>query len=340
VRARQAGLALARQLGLTAATIIGLLAITFFIGRIIPTDPVLAAVGDRASAETYANVRHQMGLDRPLYVQFGAYVADVVTGQFGVSILSSRPVLEDIKRVFTATFELATISVLLAALIGIPLGVLAAARRGTLVDHIARLVNLFGHAMPVFWLAMMALLLFYGRLGWSPGPGRLDALEAALYVPRTGFLLLDPLLTGDWDLERDAMAHLLLPAAVLAFHGMAYITRMTRSLMIGQLSQEYVVTARAKGCPYWMVIRRHAFRNIRGPLLTVVALTYAGLLEGTVLTETVFSWPGLGRYLTNALFAADMNATLAATIVIGIVFIILNRLSDAAAYLFDPRARA
>ena len=143
---------------------------------------------------------------------------------------------------------------------------------------------------------------------------------------------------GVWSATRSRIS--CCPAAVLAFHGMAYITRMTRALMINQLSQEYVVTARAKGCPYWLVIRRHVFRNIRGPLLTVIALTYAGLLEGTVLTETVFSWPGLGRYLTNALFAADMNATLAATIVIGIVFIALNRLSDAAAYLFDPRARA
>jgi len=332
------GRTIAEQLGLTLLTIVGLLAITFLIGRIIPVDPALAAAGDRASAETLAAVRSQMGLDRPLYVQFGAYVAKVAGGDLGVSLLSSRPVIDDIRRVFTATFELATVSVLLAALIGIPLGVLAAVKRGTPIDHIARFGNLFGHAMPVFWLAMMALLLFYGRLGWVPGPGRLDALGSALYVPRTGFLLLDPLLDGDWAMERDALAHLLLPAGVLAFHGMAYITRMTRSFMLDQLSQEYVVTARAKGCPYWVVIRHHVFRNVRVPLATVIALTYAGLLEGTVLTETVFSWPGLGRYLTNALFAADMNATLGATIVIGTVFIVLNRLSDAAARWFDPRA--
>ena len=330
--------ALARQLALTLLTILGLLAITFLIGRIIPTDPVLAAVGDRASAETYTQVRHQMGLDRPLYLQFATYVAGVARGDFGISILSSRPVSDDLKRVFAATFELATTGVLFSVLIGVPLGMLAAMRRGSMIDHVARLVNLFGHAMPVFWLAMMALLVFYGRLGWSPGPGRLDAVGASLYEPHTGFLLIDPLLDDDWNTEYDAIAHLMLPAAVLAFHGMAYITRMTRSFMLDQLSQEYVVTARAKGCSRGRVIRHHVFRNIRVPLVTVIALTYAGLLEGTVLTETVFDWPGLGRYLTDALFAADMNAVLAASILIGLVFIVLNRLSDAAARLFDPRA--
>jgi peptide/nickel transport system permease protein len=322
-----------------AITILGLLAITFVIGRKVPIDPVLAVVGDRASASAYAAARIQLGLDRPLAVQFALYVRDMLHGNFGVSLLTSSPVLDDIKRVFPATLELATLSTLIGMLIGVPLGVVAAVRHNRWIDHVARFVGLVGSSVPVFWLGLMGLLLFYAKLHWVSGPGRLDPVYDGMVDTHTGSLLIDALIAGEWDVFFNALSHIALPAAILGYYSVAYLSRMTRSFMLDQLSQEYITTARAKGLAERRVIWRHAFGNIAVPLLTVIALTYSYLLEGSVLTEIVFAWPGIGSYLTGALLSADMNAVLGSTLVIGATFIALNLLTDTLYRVFDPRAR-
>lgn len=332
-------LALLRWIAMLAITFTGLLAITFFIGRKIPIDPVLAILGDRASATAYAAARLRLGLDKPLIDQFLIYARDVLHGNLGMSLLTANPVIDDIRRVFPATLELATLSTFIGVAIGVPLGVAAAVKHNRIVDHIARVIGLAGSSVPVFWLALMGLLLFYARLHWVSGPGRIDPLYDGMVDTRTGSLLIDSLIAAEWDVFRNAFSHIALPASVLAFYSIAYLSRMTRSFMLEQLSQEYVTTARAKGLPERRVIWRHAFGNIAVPLLTVIALAYSYLLEGSVLTEIVFAWPGIGSYLTGALLNADMNAVLGSTLVIGATFIALNLLTDALYRVFDPRAR-
>ncbi len=323
-----------------ALTYLGLLAVTFFIGRVIPVDPVLAIVGDRAPEHVVARVREELGLNKPLYEQFGIYIQKVAQGDFGTSVLTANPVLQDIARTFPATLELATLGILIGVAVGVPLGVWAAVRRGGLVDQVVRVMGLIGYSVPIFWLGLMALVLFYARLGWVSGPGRIDVVYQYTLQPVTGLLLVDAALGGEWDAFRNALSHLILPAALLGYFSLAYISRMTRSFMLNELSQEYVVAARAKGLSETRIIWRHALRNAMVPLVTVIALSYAGLLEGSVLTETVFAWPGLGLYLTNSLQNADMNAVLGATIVVGSVFIGLNLLSDLLYQWLDPRTRA
>lgn len=320
-------------------TLFGLLLATFLIARVVPIDPVLAVVGDRASAETYQRVRGELGLDQPLYVQFWRYLVLVVHGNFGRSVLTRNLVVDDIARFLPATIELATTATLIGVVLGIPLGVLAAARQGRWADHVIRIVGLVGYSVPVFWLGLIALLLFYAELGWAAGPGRLDIFYEDSITPVTGLILLDSALAGDWAVWRSALAHLVLPAGVLGYFSLAYISRMTRGFMLEQLGQEYIVTARAKGLSEHRVLWRHAFRNILVPLVTVVALSYASLLEGSVLTETVFAWPGIGAYITGSLLNIDMNAVLGGTLVVGTIFITLNLLADLLHRRLDPRTR-
>lgn len=329
----------ARLLVTVAVTFIGLLAVTFFIGRVVPIDPVLAAVGDRASADTYEKVREELGLNLPLWQQFGLYVWKALQGDFGTSVLTSNPVLADVKRVFPATLELATVATVFGVILGIPAGVLAAVRRGTWVDHLIRVVGLMGYSVPVFWLGLMGLLILYAKLDLVAGPGRIDLFYEGLVPAYTGVILLDSALAGEWDVFRNALSHIILPASILGYFSLAYISRMTRSFMLEQLRQEYITTARVKGLPERTVIWRHALGNAWVPLVTVIALSYGTLLEGSVLTEIVFSWPGLGFYITNSLLNADMNAVLGGTVVVGCVFIGLNLLSDLLYRKLDPRAR-
>ncbi|MEO8305211.1 MAG: ABC transporter permease, partial [Betaproteobacteria bacterium] len=282
-------------------TYFGLLAVTFFIGRVIPVDPVLAIVGDHASEQVIARVREEMGLNKPLWEQFYLYVSKVLQGDFGRSVLTSNPVMQDIRRAFPATLELATVGTIIGAGLGVPLGVWAAVRRGGFPDQAVRVLGLIGYSAPIFWLGLMALVVFYARLGWVAGPGRIDVVYEFTLSPVTGLLLVDTLLKGEWQAFGNALSHLILPATLLGYFSLAYISRMTRSFMLNELSQEYVVAARAKGLSETRIIWRHALRNAMVPLVTVIALSYAGLLEGSVLTETVFAWPGLGLYITNSL---------------------------------------
>jgi peptide/nickel transport system permease protein len=332
--------ALGSFLAVILLTYLGLLAVTFFIGRVIPIDPVLAVVGDRAPEHVYLRVREEMGLNKPLWQQFYIYLGNVVQGEFGTSVLTSNPVMLDIRRTFPATIELATLGILIGAGIGVPLGVWAAVRRGGLVDQLVRVMGLIGYSVPIFWLGLMGLVLFYAKLGWVGGPGRIDVSFEYNVTAVSGFLLLDAARAGEWETFRNALSHLVLPASLLGYFSLAYISRMTRSFMLNELSQEYVVAARAKGLSETRIIWRHALRNAMVPLVTVIALSYAGLLEGSVLTETVFAWPGLGLYITNSLQNADMNAVLGGTIVVGSIFVGLNLLSDLLYRLLDPRTHA
>ena len=334
---RRRAAAAARVVLGVAFTLFGLLLVTFVIGRVIPIDPVLAVVGDRASPETYEAARLAMGLDRSLAVQFAIYLQGILSGDLGTSVLTTRPVADDIARYFPATMELATVAILIGIGVGVPAGVLAASRRGRWPDHVVRVLSLLGYSTPTFWLGMIVLLVFYASLGWAAGPGRIDIFYEDIVTPVTGLLLLDAALGREWAILTNALSHLALPALVLGSFSVAYIARMTRSLMIEQLGQEYVLAARAKGLSEARVVWRHALANAAVPLVTVVALSYGALLEGSVLTETVFAWPGLGNYLTGSLLNADMNAVLGCTLVIGVVFLGLNLIADLIYTLLDPR---
>ncbi|KQQ78019.1 MAG: ABC transporter permease [Alphaproteobacteria bacterium] len=320
-------------------TMLGLLVITFVVGRMVPADPVIAAIGDQADQATYDRVYKEMGLDRSIYVQFANYLGNAVQLDFGQSNITKQPVVNDLARVFPATLELATLATLIGAGLGVPLGVIAAVRKGTWVDHIARVVGLLGYSTPIFWLGTIVILLFYAHLGVIPPGGRIYVYNEGIVEARTNSVLVDSLLGGHWDVFWSALHHLIAPALILGYAAMAYLSRMTRSFMLEQLHQEYILTARAKGLGKRPIIWRHAFRNIRVQLLTVVALAYCGLLDGTVLIETVFAWPGLGQYLTSALFFADMNAVLGSVFLIGLISIAINFLSDIAYRFIDPRTR-
>ncbi len=321
------------------ATILGLLFVTFMIGRVMPIDPVLAIIGERATQAQYDQVYQELGLDKSLIVQFGIYLGDVLHGDFGKSIRTGQLVSDDIARVFPATLELASLGTLFGVVLGVPLGVVAAVRRGSWVDQLARFVGLIGYSMPIFWLGLMGLLIFYGILGVVAGPGRVDIFYDGIVEPVTGMLLIDSLLRGQVDVFWNALSHIILPASLLGYYSLAYISRMTRSFMLEQLSSEYVTTARVKGLSEWNVIWRHAFRNIRIQLITVIALAYANLLEGSVLTEIIFAWPGIGSYITTSLLANDMNSVLGGTVVIGAIFVGLNIFSDLLYRFFDPRSK-
>ncbi|NNU69364.1 MULTISPECIES: ABC transporter permease [Rhizobium] len=338
-RARAFAKALGRFLFAAVTTYLGLLAVTFFIGRVVPIDPVLAILGDRAPNHVVERVRQEMGFNLPLYQQFFIYIKGILSGDFGNSVLTTNPVMVDIRRVLPATIELATLGTIIGAVVGVPLGVLAAVRRGSIVDQVVRVVGLIGYSVPIFWLALISLVIFYARLRWVAFPGRIDIVFEYTFTPITGLYLLDSAWQGQWDVFYDVFRHIILPASLLGYFSLAYISRMTRSFMLNELSQEYIVAARAKGLSETRVIWGHALRNAAVPLVTVIALSYAGLLEGSVLTETVFSWPGIGLYITNSLQNADMNAVLGGTIVIGTVFIGINLLSDLLYRTLDPRTR-
>lgn len=320
-------------------TILGLTAVTFIIGRVMPVDPVVAIVGDRASKEVYEAMYFELGLDKSIIEQYFIFINKILHGDFGKSIGTARPVLDDLFHFFPATLELATIATFLGVLFGVPMGVIAAVKQGKWIDHVVRVVGLFGYSVPVFWLALVGLLVFYAQLDWVPGPGRIEVYYDGIVEPITGVILFDAAWQGEWEVFENALAHLILPSLILATFALAYISRMTRSFMLDQLSQEYVLTARVKGLSELSVIWRHAFRNVLVQMITIIGLTYASLLEGSVLTETVFSWPGIGQYITSSLFNADMNAVIGGTVVVGVCFVGINMFSDFLYKLVDPRTR-
>jgi peptide/nickel transport system permease protein len=330
---------LANLLFSVVLTFLGLTCVTFFIGRVIPIDPVLAIVGDKASVETYNRVRKEIGLDLPIPVQFWRYLVKVLHGDFGSSVITSQPVLHDLLHVFPATLELSVLALIIGVVLGIPLGVIAATHRGRWQDQVIRFGSLLGYSMPVFWIGLVGLLAFYAKLGWVEGPGRLDVAYDDLVPSVTGLITVDSLIAGEDEAFWNSVRHLVLPASILGYLSLAYVARMTRSFMLGQLKQEYILATLAKGLSPFRVVWVHALGNVWVQLVTVIALTFGNLLEGAVLTETVFAWPGLGLYMKNSLFNADLNAVLGGTMLVGDVYIDLNMLSDLLYPLVDPRVR-
>lgn len=322
-----------------AITLLGLVALTFFIGRIVPIDPVLAIVGEKATQESYDKVFYELGLDKPVWEQFTTYTLKLIQGDFGTSFTTTRPVLEDLLNFFPATLELATIGLLIGTLVGVPAGVVSAYWHEKWPDQIIRVIGLIGYSVPVFWLGLVGLYVFYFKLDWVSGPGQLDVFFNGIVDHVTGSILIDSILAGEWEVFWNAVSHITLPALLLGYYSLAYISRMTRSMMLDQLTREYVLTARLKGASEFRVVVLHALRNAAIPLVTIIALSYGGLLEGSVLIETIFAWPGIGNYIASSLFRADINAVLGGTFLVGAIFVFLNMLSDVLYRTLDPRSR-
>lgn len=326
------------RLGISVVMIVLATMVIFLIANTVPGDPVLMQLGDLAASDPVrvAEFRAHMGLDLPLWHRYWIFLWGLLHGDFGESIVSRRPVLQDLIEYAPATVELASISFVLSLVVGLPLGVLAAVRRDSWVDHVARFVSLIGVSAPTFWLAFVMLAIFYGWLDWAPGPGQLDPV-AFPPPPITGLLLIDTAWVGDWATFRDAAAHLVLPSIVLAGSTLGLITRTTRAAMLESLSQDYVRVARAKGLRRWVVVNGHALPNAMLPVVTLGGLAYANLLAGAVMTETVFSWPGLGRYTFTSAVAVDFPAIMAITTIVAVVFVAVNFLVDLSYALLDPR---
>ena len=329
---------IARRLGLMVVAALGVTLISFVISHAVPADPIVSNLGQVASQrpEIVKAFREKWGLDKPLYEQYLVFVRNLARGELGTSINTRRAVTKDLALFLPATIELATVAIFFALLLGLPLGIFAAIRRDGPMDHLARLVSLIGVSIPIFWLATVSLVLFYATLHWTVGPGRLGPqMERPDYV--TGLFLIDSLLESDFETFWDAFSHLLLPGLVLASSVMGLVTRVTRSSMLEVLSQDYTRTARAKGVSEASVVARHALRNALIPTVTVLGLAYGGLLSGAVMTETIFAWPGLGRYAFQAVITNDFPAIMGVTFVIGMMYVLVNLVVDVLYGWLDPR---
>jgi len=329
-------------LRLMSAVLMALFAslVIFLISNFVPGDPVLAQLGDILASDpaVVAEWRARWGLDLPIWQRYGIFLTGLVHGDLGQSIATRRPVLEDIVQFAPATVELATISFVMSLALGIPLGIAAAVWRDSWIDAVARALSLVGVSAPTFWLAFIMLAIFYGWLGWAPGPGRLDPIAFPPEGP-SGFFLFDTAWARDWEGFRDTAAHLILPALVLAAATLGLITRTTRAAMLDCLQQDYVRVARAKGLRERVVVLRHALRNALVPVVTLGGLAYANLLTGAVMTETIFAWPGLGRYTFRSAAALDFPAIMGITLVVSATYLIVNLLVDLSYAVLDPRVR-
>ena len=329
-----------RRVLLIVPMLLGITLLSFALTQLVPANAVTANLGEQAAADpqAVAAFRHRWGLDRPLYEQYGMYVWNLLHGDIGVSISTKRPVLQDLRQFFPATIELAVTALTVSILVGIPLGLLSAARRDTLVDQLTRVMSLVGVSIPVFWLGLVAILLFYFHLGWAPPPGRLSAdIVPPPFV--TGFIVLDGVLAGRMDVVSDALRHLVLPALVLSSYGLGIITRMMRGSMLEVLAEDYIRTARAKGLSNRTVLLRHAARNGLIPVLTVIGLSFGGLLSGAVITETVFAWPGLGLYAFRSATSFDSPAIMGVGVVVATTYVLVNLVIDVLYGFADPRIR-
>jgi peptide/nickel transport system permease protein len=329
-----------RRLLLMLPLMVGMTLIAFLVSHSVPADPVAAHLGQRAMEDKtiVAAFREQWGLDKPLPEQYLTYIRNLVRGNMGTSIRTHMPVAEDLARYLPASAELALAATFVGVVLGIPFGVISAVRRNHLTDHVLRGVSLLGVSSPVFWLGLIALYVFYFRLGWLPGPGRLDV---GMAEPQhiTGMYTVDSLLTANWPVFVSAVRHLILPGLVLASVYLGLVTRMTRSSMLEVLSADYVRTARGKGLRQGVVIYRHALSNALIPTITVLGLAFGDILAGTVLTETIFSWPGIGRYAYQSAVTLDFPAIMGVSLLIAAVFITVNLVTDLAYVVLDPRLR-
>ncbi len=329
---------LLRRLVGFVAVMIGISIITFALSHIVPADPAIVAMGDHATDEQINAFREKYGLNKPVPEQYWIYVSNLMRGDLGISLRTRRPVAADLHDFFPATFELSLTALILSILIGIPAGVVSATARNRLPDHIVRILSLIGGSVPIFWLGLILIGFFYGRLGWLPGGARIDK-----FIPpppmMTGLFTVDSLLAGNYKAFWSSVHHLVLPALALGYFSTAIISRMMRSSMLEVLNQAYVLAARAKGLRQWRVTWRHAARNALIPTVTTIGVTFGSLLSGAVLTETIFSWPGLGRYATNSAINLDFPAVMGVTLLAALVYTITNLIVDMGYHWLDPRIR-
>ena len=331
---------LLRRVILTIPILIGITLLSFVIARAVPSDPLVSSLGQRAMSDPkiVAAFRAEWGLDKPPAEQYLTYVRNLLQGNLGKSIKSRRPVIDDLKAFLPATVELSASAILVGIAMGVTLGVVSAVNRNRWVDHVARFVSLIGVSLPVFWLALILLFVFYSRLGWVAGPGRLD--PGMIAPPRlTGLMTIDALAAGQWATFGNAVSHLILPSITLGVFTAGLITRVTRSAMLEVLGNEYIRTARAKGLRERLVVLKHAFRNAMVPVVTVIGFSFANLLAGTVLTEKIFAWPGIGSYAFQASTTLDFQAIMGVSLLIAAVFVVTNLIVDVLYFVLDPRMR-
>src|SRR6478735_5812590 len=326
------------RLSLVIPTFFGMTLLAFFLIRLVPGDPIETLAGERGiDPVRHAQLLKEYGLDRPVLVQYGIYIGRVLHGDLGKSMITQTPVLHEFIALFPATIELALCAILFALVIGLPAGIIAAVRRNSLFDHGVMGISLTGYSMPIFWWGLLLILLFSVQLGMTPVSGRIDVQY--FIEPVTGFLTVDSLLAGDIDAFKSALSHLVLPAIVLGTVPLAVIARMTRSAMLEVLGEDYIRTARAKGLSPLRVIALHALRNALIPVVTVIGLQVGVLFTGAILTETIFSWPGVGKWLIGAISRRDYPVLQGGTLLIGVVVMIVNLIVDLTYGLINPRIR-
>lgn len=319
-------------------TFIGITIVAFAFVRVLPGDPVLLMAGERGvSPERHAQLLAQLGFDRPLWEQYINYVWNLLHGDFGQSLVTKKPVLVEFFALFPATIELAVCAIIVAILLGIPAGVLAAVKRGSWFDQGLMGISLVGYSMPIFWWALLLIILFSGALQWTPVSGRISLLY--YFPPVTGFMLIDSLLSGQKGAFASAASHLILPTIVLATIPLAVIARQTRSAMLEVLGEDYVRTARAKGLPVRRVIGLHALRNAMIPVITTIGLQVGVLMAGAILTETIFSWPGIGKWMLDSIFRRDYPVVQSGLLIIAFMIMIVNLIVDLLYGLINPRIR-
>lgn len=327
-----------RRLGLVIPTFIGITLLTFTLIRMIPGDPIEVMAGERGvSVERHAELSAQLGFDQPLYIQYFRYVGGVLHGDLGNSLVTKEPVLREFLTLFPATIELAFCAAVFAILVGLPAGMIAAVKRGTIFDHSVMTFSLTGYSMPIFWWALLLMLIFSVTLGWTPVSGRIDVVFWIDNI--TGFMLVDSYLSGEEGAFVSAVSHLVLPSIVLGTIPMAVIARMTRSSMLEVLSEDYIRTARSKGIAPWRVIVIHALRNALIPVITVIGLQVGILLSGAILTETVFAWPGIGKWLIESISRRDYPAVQGGILIVATIIIVVNLLVDITYGIVNPRIR-
>ncbi|QFU15282.1 ABC transporter permease subunit [Microvirga thermotolerans] len=326
------------RVSLIIPTFIGITLLAFFLIRLVPGDPIETMAGERGiDAARHEQLRKEFGFDKPIFVQYGIYISRVLQGDLGKSLITQAPVWEEFKALFPATMELALCAILFALAIGLPAGILAAIRRNSIFDHGVMGISLTGYSMPIFWWGLILILVFSVQLDLTPVSGRIDVLY---YIePITGFLLIDSLLSGEEGAFASAVEHLILPTIVLGTVPLAVIARMTRSAMLEVLGEDYIRTAKAKGLSRYRVIALHALRNALIPVVTVIGLQVGVLFTGAILTETIFSWPGVGKWLIDAIFRRDYPVLQGGALLLGIVVMSVNLIVDLAYGLINPRIR-
>ncbi|MTT31193.1 ABC transporter permease subunit [Terrilactibacillus sp. BCM23-1] len=327
-----------RRIAFLVFVIFGVSLVTFVLSHIIPGDPASMMAGQHASKQTVEHIRQQLGLDQPILIQYVEYVKGVLSGDFGTSIRTQNPVIDDLANYFPATLELAIAAFIIAILLGIPLGIVSAVKKNQFWDHASRIFSISGVSIPVFFSGLVAILIFYGYLNWFPANGRIDmTINPPTRI--TSFYIIDSLLSGDMIALKSSLQHIILPALVLSYAQLAIITRQVRASMLEVLSQEYIRTAKANGIHGYKLLIRYALRNALVPTVTVIGTSFGALLGGAVVTETIFDWPGMGKYVVDSIAYLDFPAIMGFTLFISIGYVLINLMVDITYFILNPQLK-